>query len=381
MIDYEKIVAEIKTLFQKSDTIPLHEPRFIGNERKYVLETIDSTFVSSVGPFVIKFEEKVKEFTNSRFAIATVNGTCALHIALILSKVQPEEEVITQAITFVATANAISYCGAKPIFIDSDRKSLGMSGESLEEFLATNAIVDNRGCINKNTGRRIAACIPMHVFGHPVNIGKIHSLCQNYQIPLIEDAAESIGSFYKEKHTGTFGLFGILSFNGNKTITTGGGGMIITNNENLGHLAKHITTTAKIPHKWDFFHDRVGYNYRLPNINAALGCAQMEVLGKFLEAKRKMASAYRELFKQYRISCITEPLYCRSNYWLNAILLNNREERDEFLNIANKNGVMTRPLWRLMPDLPMYKNCQTDSLQTARWLEDRVVNLPSSVVI
>lgn len=377
---FEEIISFVRNIYPTQQIVPLHEPRFNGNERKYVLETIDSTFVSSVGPFVNKFEEAIKEYAKVKYAIASVNGTCALHMALMLVGVGPDTEVITQALTFVATANAIKYCGAEPIFIDSDRKTLGMSAEKLEFFLAKNTSMSLDGkCINGQTGRKISACVPMHVFGHPVNIEAIAALCQNYNIPLVEDAAESLGSTFKGIHTGTFGVMGILSFNGNKTVTTGGGGMIITNNEFLGKKAKHLTTTAKVFHQWEFFHDETGYNYRLPNINAALGCAQMEQLDYFINKKRALAEKYIHFLNTLGVECFCEPSSCRSNYWLNAVVLKDNNERNRLIEITNKNGVMTRPIWCLMIDLPMYRNCQHDGLETARWLQERVVNLPSSV--
>jgi perosamine synthetase len=366
---YKQTVEYIKHLYNQNDFIALHEPHFAGNEKKYINECIDSNFVSSVGEFVNTFEQKIAQYTGAKYAVATVNGTAALHIALILAGVGRGDEVITQPLTFVATANAISYTGARPIFIDVDRETLGLSPKKLEAFLA------------KNYTNKIKACIPMHTFGHPAKIDEIKAVCDRYNIVVVEDAAESLGSFFKNKHTGTFGDLGTLSFNGNKIITTGGGGMIITNNENLAKRAKHITTTAKIPHKWEYLHDETAYNYRLPNINAALGCAQMENLDDFVNKKRKLAQDYKEFFSNTGINFFTEPENACSNYWLNAIILQDRQQRDEFLEYTNNNGVMTRPAWCLMNKLDMYKNCLYDNIENAMWIEERLVNIPSGVKI
>jgi perosamine synthetase len=377
---FDQIISFIRDLYPNQRKIVLHEPRFRGNEKTYVLETIESSFVSSVGAYVDKFETMIKDYCGAKAAVAVVNGTNALHMALMLSGVKTDTEVLTQALTFVATANAIKYCGADPVFIDSDRQSLGMSPDSLERFLSQETIVSDGGkCMNKTTHKRIVACLPMHVFGHPVKILEIKNICENHNITLVEDAAESLGSFVGKTHTGLVGHIGILSFNGNKTVTTGGGGMIITNDEALGKKAKHLTTTAKQPHPWEFFHDEIGYNYRMPNINAALGCAQLEQLKMFVEKKRDLAQKYKEFFNNIGISFVQEPKGCTSNYWLNAIVLTDRNERDSFIEYTNSNGIMTRPIWRLMTDLPMYNHCQRDDLKTARWLQDRVVNIPSSV--
>lgn len=375
---FQDVVDFIKHLYGDSEFVPLHTPIFYGNERKYVLDTIDTTMVSSVGAYVNLFEEKVKEFTGAQYAIATSNGTVALQIALILSGVKREDEVLTQALTFVATANAIVHAGGTPVFIDSDIETMGMSPDSLEEFLRLSTVRKDDGCYNVLTGKKIAACVPMHAFGHPVKIEKIKSLCEFYDIPLVEDAAESLGSWCNGKHTGLFGVVGTLSFNGNKTVTTGGGGMILTDNEKFGKRAKHITTTAKLPHPYEFFHDEVGFNFRLPNINAALGCAQMEVLGDLLELKRELAVLYKEFFDSRGIRFWSERQGTKVNYWLNAIVLENRSERDAFLQFTNSKGVMTRPVWTLMNKLPMYKDAQTMRLENAQWLEDRIVNIPSS---
>lgn len=374
------IVEFIKSIFQNTDFVPLHEPCFLGKEKQYVLDCIDSTFVSSVGKYVDLFEQKVAEYTDVKYAIATVNGTAALHMALLLAGVQRGDEVLTQAISFVATANAIRYCGAQPVFLDSDRSTLGLSPGALEQFLMNNCDQKDDGyTYNQKTGNRIAACVPVHVLGHPAKIDQIENLCDKYRITLIEDAAESVGSLYKDRHTGSFGKLGILSFNGNKTITTGSGGMILTNDKVLAQKAKHLTTTAKVPHPWEYTHDYIGYNYRLANINAALGCAQIDMLSQFLKNKRELASMYQDFFKSLGVLFITDPENSRSNYWLNAIVLDDLNERNSFLEFSNTNGVMTRPIWTLLPKLPMYAHCQTDGLENARWLEERLVKIPSSV--
>ena len=382
---YKNVTDFIKKIYKTGGTVQLHEPRFIGNEKKYLNECIDSTFVSSVGKFVTRFEEMIADYTGAKYAVAAVNGTAALHISLLLSDVKQNDEVITQPLTFIATANAISYTGAHPVFIDVDKKTMGLSPDKLNEFLSKNTflIEDATGIHTHNllTKKRISACVPMHTFGHPCRIDEIKKICDKYNIALIEDAAESLGSFYKGKHTGTFGKFGILSFNGNKTITTGGGGMLITNDEKLAKLAKHLTTQAKVPDKWEYIHDYIGYNYRLTNLAAALGVAQMEQLPKFIENKRRLADKYKEFFKNTDIEFFTEPEDAKSNYWLNVIILKNSEERDNFLKFINENGIMTRPIWRLMNKLKMFKDCQTDKLENAEWLADRVVNIPSSVII
>ncbi|MCD6389778.1 MAG: LegC family aminotransferase [Desulfobulbaceae bacterium] len=377
---YQDTIDFIRSLYKTDEFISLHAPVFRGNEKTYLNECIDSTFVSSVGKFVDRFENMVAEFVGAKFAIATVNGTAALHIALKLVGVDKESEVITQPLTFIATCNAISYCNAKPVFVDVDKDTMGLSPESLAAFLKEYTAMQNGICINKMTGRKIGAVVPMHTFGHPCRIDKIAKTCNKYNIPLIEDAAESLGSYYRGKHTGTFGKISAFSFNGNKTITTGGGGMIVTDNEKLAKRAKHITTTAKIPHPHEYLHDEIGYNYRLPNINAALGCAQMEKLAEILANKRETAEAYRRYFsKRADISFCSEPEGATSNYWLNAIILENTRERDVFLKESNDAGVMTRPIWRLMNRLGMFKNALHGSLENAHWLESRVVNIPSGV--
>lgn len=378
----EEFVMFCKTLFKTDSSIPLHAPRFFGNEKKYLIECIDSTFVSSVGEFVDRFEARIAEYTGARKAVVCVNGTQALHLALILAGVRRGEEVITQPLTFVATANAITYTGAKPVFIDVNLDTLGMSPSHLKSFLDENAeIRDNGYSYNKSTGNRIAACVPMHTFGHPCKIEELVELCKKNNIALIEDAAESVGSTYKGKHTGTFGLMGIQSFNGNKTITTGGGGMILTNDDDLGRFAKHLSTQAKVDHPYEFIHDQTGYNYRMPNINAALGLAQLENLEAFITDKRELAKEYKYFFDKKGVQFFMEPPGCRSNYWLNAIILEDQSERDKFLEYTNRNNVMTRPAWRLMNLLPMFSECQAYNIKNAEWLAQRIVNLPSSVRI
>ena len=378
---YKRTVDFIREQYRcKDGSIPLHAPVFQGNEKKYLNECIDSTFVSSVGIFVDRFEQMVADFTGADYAIATVNGTAALHVALLLAGVKNDDEVLTQAVTFIATANAIRYCGADPVFLDSDANNLGLSHEALELFLLENGDLRDDGfTYNKTTGKRIRACVCMHVFGHPVKIEELESVCKKYNISLVEDAAEGLGSYYKGRSVGTFGDLGILSFNGNKTITTGGGGMILTNNERLARKAKHLTTTAKVPHQWEFVHDSIGFNYRLPNINAALGCAQMEKLPAYLENKRELAENYKAFFRAESVNFVSEPDGCISNYWLNAILLSDRGERDDFLKYANEREVMTRPLWRLMPGLEIYKKFQHDKNENALQIENCLVNIPSGV--
>lgn len=362
-------------------TIPLHEPCFQGNEWKYVKECIDTGWVSSVGKYVDRFEEMLSEFTGARYAIATVNGTAALHMCLLLAGVQRNDEVLLPALTFVATANVIRYCGAEPHFVDSYQETLGLDVNKLRSYLKDIAILKDGECFNRRTERRIKAVIPMHTFGHSVDLDPLVGLCTQYQIDLIEDAAESLGSYYKGQHTGTYGKVAALSFNGNKTITTGGGGAIITNNEQLAKQAKHLTTTAKIPHNWEYFHDQVGFNYRLPNINAALGCAQLEQLPQFIEKKRELAQKYEEVFATVpEVKFFKEPSFSTSNYWLNAILLNigHESQRDGLLDDAAQENLMLRPIWALMNRLPMFQNCPSMDLSTASSLEQRVINIPSS---
>ncbi len=377
---YSEIVAFIRKLYGTEKFIPLHAPSFGGNEKKYLNECVDTTFVSSVGKFVDRFEEMISDYTGAKKAVVCVNGTNALHLSMMLVGVERGDEVITQALTFVATCNAISYIGAHPVFIDVDRDTMGLSSVAMNEWLYENTEIKNKQCYNKYTGRRVKACVPMHTFGHPVHLDELVEVCNRYHLELVEDAAESLGSFYKGKHTGTFGKIGAISFNGNKTITTGGGGMLLIQDEELGKYAKHLTTQAKVPHRWEFVHDHIGYNYRMPNINAALGCAQMEQLDEMLKNKRETAEKYKAFFdNNSEIEFFTEPENCQSNYWLNAVILNNKEEQQVFLQYTNDNGVMTRPIWVLMSRLPMFKDCQTDGLANTEWFADRVVNIPSSV--
>jgi perosamine synthetase len=381
-ITFDRIINAIRVHYNEPEEfIPLHAPIFEGNERKYVLEAIDSTFVSSVGKFVNQFEASICSYTGAKFAVATVNGTAGLHMALIVAGVERDDFVITQPLSFIATCNAISYIGAEPIFVDVDNDTLGLSPSKLRKFLELNCKVDNDNCIHVATGKRIAACVPMHTFGHPVHLNELVDVCKEFCIPLVEDAAESIGSRYHGKHTGTFGLFGVFSFNGNKTITSGGGGVIITNDEKLAKLAKHLTTQAKIPHAWEFAHDHIGYNYRLPNLNAAIACAQMEMLDKFISTKRELAIKYEALCHELGLHFVHEPEDAQSNYWLNAVLFKSREERDSFLEYSNSRNIMTRPLWNLMTDLEMFKSCIQADISNSRSIADRLVNLPSSPVI
>ena len=379
---FEKIVDFIRKTFNKpSGFIALHEPVFAGNEKKYLEECIDTTYVSSVGKFVDQFEIEMAKYAGVAKAVVCVNGTNAIHLALQLVGVQRDCEVITQPLTFIATANAIAYCGAIPVFLDVDKETMGLSPKSLQQFLEGQTEQKNGNCYNKTTGRKIAACVPMHTFGHPCKIDEIANICQKFNIELVEDAAESLGSYYKGKHTGTFGKIGVLSFNGNKIITSGGGGMLLFNDEKLAQKAKHLSTQAKVAHPWEFIHDEIGYNYRMPNINAALGLAQLEQINKFLAAKRKLAKEYSEFFKTLNIGYFDEPANSKANYWLNTIKFENRKERDSFLEFSNAKGVMTRPAWRLMNELPMFANCQTDDLKNAIELAERIVNIPSSIIL
>ncbi len=378
---FENVINFIQETYKTKSFIPLHEPRFSGNEKKYLNECIDSTFVSSVGKFVDEFEEKIANYTGAKYAIATSNGTSALHISLLLADVDQNSEVITQPLTFVATCNAISYCGAQPIFLDVDKDTMGLSPSALKYFLENNTTVKSRQCINNKTGKVIKACVPMHTFGHPCRIDEIKEICDKYHVFLIEDAAESVGSIYKGKHTGTFGQVGVMSFNGNKIITAGGGGCIVTNDKALAKKAKHLTTTSKVPHKWNFNHDMVGYNYRMPNLNAALLVAQLENLDNFISSKRKLANVYEAFFNSTNYVFVKEPMDSKSNYWLNSILLKNKQQRDEFLDETNSSGIMTRPIWTLMNKLPMFGCAQCGDLKNSEWLEDRVVNIPSSAIL
>ncbi len=377
---FDSLIRFIRSQYQTNHFIPLHAPVFRGRERELVTDTIDSTFVSSVGAYVDRFEKDMATFTASPCAVAVMNGTAALHIALKLADVVQGDLVITQSLTFVATCNAIAYCGAEPLFVDVDRHTLGLSSVAVEAWLAEHALVDDHGDCRTRVGyRRIRACLPMHTFGHPVELDELIAVCDRWKLILVEDAAESLGSYYKGRHTGNFGAIGVLSFNGNKIMTTGGGGMLLTNKV-IGKRAKHLTTTAKIPHPYEFVHDELGYNYRLPNLNAALGCAQLEQLPFFLASKRVLAARYIEFFKDTDLQPITEPNGCSSNYWLNGVICRDGEQRDALLKSTNDAGIMTRPIWTQMTRLPLYINALHGPLDNAKWLEARVVNLPSSVL-
>lgn len=376
--DIQKFIVHCIDLYGQPP-IPLHRPVFYGNEKQNLLDCIDSNFVSSAGEGVARFESAVAEFVGSKYAVATVNGTAALHVSLVLSGVKAGDEVITQALSFVATSNAVAYTGAEPLFIDVDKDTLGMSPTALEEFLSAHAEMREGEAWNKETGKRLSACLPMHTFGNPCRIREIVNICNLWSIPVIEDAAESLGSYVQGIHTGMFGQFGTFSFNGNKVITTGGGGMIVTNNKDLAYNAKHLTTTAKVPHPYEFEHNEIGYNYRLPSLNAVLGSAQMEQLERFLQVKAQIADSYESLITNMDIEFVRPLSGDKANNWLNAIVLNSRSERDEFLVQTNNFGVMTRPIWKLMTHLPMFKHCYNDGLENSKWLEDRVVNIPSSV--
>jgi aminotransferase in exopolysaccharide biosynthesis len=376
---FDEIVSFIKKLYNNKEIVPLHAPVFLGKEKEYLSRCIDTTFVSYVGEYVNQFEDMTASFTGAKYAVAIVNGTAALQVALTVADVKACDEVITQPFTFVATANAISHCGAKPVFIDVDSDTLGMSAVKLEYWLNNNAYIKDDKTYNKITKRKISAIVPVHTFGFPCKIDKIIEIADKYRIPVIEDSAEAIGSFFNGKHCGTFGLAGILSYNGNKTITTGGGGMIITDDENFSRKVKHLTTTAKIPHKYEYIHDEIGYNYRMPNINAAIGVAQMENLSMILNNKRETAMQYKDFFKKTGIKFMEEPLNSEANYWLNAILFDNKETRNSFLEYTNNNGVQTRPAWKILNELEMYKECQTDDLTNSKRFSEGIVNIPSGV--
>lgn len=375
-----RLVEFVRDQYQTQEFIPLHAPTFAGNEKAYVMETIESTFVSSVGKFVDEFERKMEAFTGSARAVATVNGTAALHAALYMAGVERGDLVITQALTFVATCNALYHMGAEPIFVDVSPVSLGLCPKAVSAFLEEHAQVTEAGCIHKKTGRRIKAVVPMHTFGHPVELDELIAVCLKWHITLVEDAAESLGSFYKGKHTGTLGEFGAVSFNGNKIITTGGGGMVLCGTEDSGRRTKHVTTTAKVPHPYEFFHDEPGFNYRMPNLNAALGCAQMEVLECYLAQKRQLAHQYQEFFAGSDVTFVVEPEYAQSNYWLNAIICADAQQRNELLEQTNAAGVMTRPIWQLMHRLPMFEQALRGDLTHSESIEAHLINLPSTPV-
>lgn len=375
----EEIISFIKALYPDMNPVLLHCPQFLGKEKEYLAECIDTKFVSYVSHFVTDMEEHIKRITGAKYAVAMVNGTEALHMAIISAGINPGEEIITQSLTFAATSAAIVHCGALPVYIDVDKDTLGMSVVALKNYLETNTEQKNGKCYNKKSGNVISACIPMHTFGHPCRIDEIAALCQEHNIILIEDSAESIGSLYKGKSTGTFGKVGILSFNGNKCVTTGAGGMLISDDEALAERAKYISTTAKRPSKWEFFHTEAGYNLRMPGTCAAIGAAQLEYFDETIKNKRETAALYQKYFAEIGIECIREPENARSNYWLNAIILQDRAEREEFLEYANSNGVQCRPIWTLMHKMPPYEKYERTELPNSQWLEDRVVNIPSSV--
>ena len=377
-IIFNHIIEFIRAQYPNRHPIPLHEPVFDGNEKRYLMDVIDSTYVSSVGEYVDRFERKMCDITGSKYAVATVNGTTALHTALMAAGVKSGDEVITQAISFVATANSISHCGADPIFIDIDKKTFGMSSGSLSDFLRKDACIRNGKCRNRVTGNKISACVPVHTFGHPCQIDEIVEICSEYEIPVIEDACEALGSTYLGKPAGTYGHMGIFSLNGNKIVTSGGGGVIVTDSETMARETKHLSTTAREADSYEYTHDRVGYNYRMPNLNAALACAQLEKLDGFIEKKRNLAASYAKFFQGTEIVFLKEPEGARSNYWLNGILLPDKVARNRFLEFSNSNGVFSRPVWKPLNLLPMYKGCQSGMLPNTSWLESRAVNLPSS---
>jgi perosamine synthetase len=384
-LDHEAVLSALKSVLpQNKDNVSLHEPQFSGNEWAYVKECLDTGWVSSVGKYVERFEHDLAEFTGAKRAVAVVNGTAALHVCLQLVGVKPGAEVLVPALTFVATANAVTYCGAIPHFVDSELKTLGMAPVKLDTYLKNITEIRQDGCYNKQSGRRIAAVIPMHTFGHPVDLDALTEVCARYRIAMVEDAAESLGSFYKGRHTGNWGRVSALSFNGNKVITTGGGGAILTNDEEMGRLAKHITTTARISHPWELSHDMIGYNYRLPNINAALGCAQLEQLPVFLKHKRALADRYKTVFKGVQgVTFFVEPTHGTSNYWLNALLIdeNQSDKRDAVLELTNRSGIQTRPAWTLMHRLPMFTECPHMDLSVAEDIARRLINIPSSAFL
>lgn len=377
----EAIIAFIRSLYPgcSDDGIPLHAPIFQGKEREYVTDCLDSTFVSSIGPYVTQLEEMICALTGAAYAVATNSGTAALHAALLTVGVQKDDEVLTQPISFVATANAIAYCNARPVFIDIEPQTFGLCPATLEDFFVSQTRMEGGICYNRHSGRRIAACVPMHTFGHPVRVQPIVDICAMHGVPVVEDAAEALGSLMNNRHCGTFGRAGVFSFNGNKIVTSGGGGVIVTNDERFATQARHLTTTAKKPHPYAFEHTQVGYNYRMPNINAALGCGQLEQLEVFLEKKRKIAGAYEAFFRKSGLTFATEPPGARSNYWLNTILTEDLAARDALLAVTNAAKIMTRPVWTPLNRLPMFKGCQTHGGGIAASLADRAVNLPSSV--
>ncbi|MEZ8847009.1 LegC family aminotransferase [Vibrio cyclitrophicus] len=374
------LIEFVRDTYQTNEFIPLHAPTFDGNEKAYVTETIESTFVSSVGKFVDEFEQKIEAYTGTAKAVAAVNGTAALHAALYMAGVERGDLVVTQALTFVATCNALYHMGAEPIFVDVAPVSLGLCPKAMDQYLAQNAEVTEKGCIHKQTGKRIRAVVPMHTFGHPVELDELIAVCLKWQLILVEDAAESLGSFYKGQHTGTFGDYAAISFNGNKVITTGGGGMILCKTQEQGARTKHVTTTAKVPHPFEFYHDEPGFNYRMPNLNAALGCAQMEVLESYLVKKRQLAEQYQHFFAGSDFTFVAEPEYATSNYWLNAIICPDTASRDNLLEQTNSAGVMTRPIWQLMHRLPMFENALRGDLTQSEFIEAHLINIPSTPI-
>jgi perosamine synthetase len=379
MMNIKDTITFIQDIYRTKEFIPLHAPTFGGNEKKYLLETIDSTFVSSVGAYVDQFENMMTAISETKKAVAVVNGTAGIQVALRLVGVKEGDEVITQALTFVATANAIAYNGAAPIFLDVDIDTMGLSPNAVAEFLEEFGDLREEGCYNKKSGKKISACLPMHTFGFPVHLDELKAICDTWKIPIVEDAAESLGSEYKNKPTGSIGELGVFSFNGNKIVTCGGGGVIVTNNENLGIKGKYLTTTAKVPHAYEFYHGELGYNFRMPNLNAALACAQLEQLNSFIANKRELALEYKSFFATTGIKFRTETPDTKANYWLMCVELENLKGRDVFLAGTNAAKVMTRPIWQLMYRLPMYANCQRDEQLNAHFLEERIVNIPSSI--
>jgi aminotransferase in exopolysaccharide biosynthesis len=378
MTDFASLLAAIRAVNNRSEGfLPLHAPVFSGNERRYVLDAIDSTFVSSIGEYVGRFEDMLREICGAGHVAACVNGTTALHAALFLAGVSSGDLVPTQALTFAATANAIRHAGGEPVFLDVDADTLGLSPNALRNFLESECERSAGGCRHKTDGKRVAACVPVHTFGFPCRITEICDLCESWGIPVVEDAAEALGSLYRGRHCGTFGLFGIVSFNGNKIVTTGGGGAILTQNAALGKRCKHLTTTAKVPHCWEFRHDEAAWNYRMPNLNAALGCAQLERLSEFVAGKRALAERYAAMFSDTQWKFLQEPGHCASNYWLCAVLSRNRQERDAFLTASNNDDVTTRPVWEPLHTLPMYTGCLHDELCVTHEIAEKLINLPS----
>ncbi len=384
MLIQQILTALRSTLGDTTQFVSLHEPRLSGNESRYVQDCIESTFVSSVGKFVDRFEADLATYTRAKHSVAVVNGTCALQVALQLAGVQAGDEVLVPALTFVATANAVSHCAAVPHFVDSEETSLGIDPDALQDWLQHIAEPTNGAFRNSHTGRKLSALIPMHTFGHPCRLGDLLQVASDYKLQVIEDAAESLGSLYHGQHTGTFGLLGTLSFNGNKIITTGGGGAILTNNSELARQAKHLTTTAKLPHRWEYLHDQIGFNYRLPNLNAALGCAQLEQLPTFLDSKRALFENYQAAFRTISgVEIVREPENCRSNFWLQTLKLSESgaSMREKILNATNDEGLMTRPVWKLLHTLSPYRNCPSSPLPVVESLEQRLINLPSSACL